>query len=424
LKGYYDIPRSLDRPARMRLTDLLAELAAAGAVPNRPGPPGTSDLPSRVAGPAPSLHPPPPDDLRLWSALPALAEGHGVAALVAPTLAPLAPPDIARRLADAAERTLARGRRLAADVALVGDALAAAGIPYALLKGLGPAGRLYDPPAARPAADIDLLVRPGDVDAVARVLTSLGYEEDHRTWRHRVYVRPDNAAVVDRRGEHPDNPRPVEVHDWLGEAFRGITWDFTAAVALDHPGTELPAATAMAHLAAHATADALGRRLRLIQLADLARLARRMGEADWEDLAGLGGSRYAARFVWPALALADRVVGARIPMQEPTGIVEAMGHAVRPELRAWVDGVDLDALGYFGRDAARRAMGEIPAVWPISARERVMVWRFIMLPARWQLADRYPRLAGSWAWPWMYVRHGVYNAERLFHRARQLKSKS
>src|SRR5439155_1490518 len=54
-------------------------------------------------------------------------------------------------------------------------ALAAAGIACAPLRGAALAERLYDHASARPAGDIDLLVRKTDLDAVEATLAALGF---------------------------------------------------------------------------------------------------------------------------------------------------------------------------------------------------------------------------------------------------------
>jgi len=420
-----EVPRpprlTLTRAERCALTDLLVELVASGtragrgagilAATDRPAP---ADDPAGGATP-PVCRPPGRDEDRLWSALPVLAEGHGVAALVAPRLAPHAPDAAARALVDAAARTLARGQRMTEDAAQVAAALQAAAVPFAWIKGAWLAPRCYDPPAARPLADLDLLVPPPADARAVRVLADLGYREIRRTWKHRAYLRPGNTAVVDYRGEHPANPRPIEVHAWLGEAFRGVTLNLSRSWQPALPAAELPPVVGMAHVAAHAGVDALERRARLVQWVDLARLAAELDAADWDGLAGLIGTPHAARFAWPALALARRTVGLAIP-PDVAALIEAM---VDPPLRAWVAGADLDAVSPFGRGDAARRLGEVPAMWPRTAAERRAVWRFILAPGRWQLADRYPRLARSPAWPLMYARHLAYSVRRLAERWRQ-----
>ncbi len=71
-------------------------------------------------------------------------------------------------------------------------------------------------PARRPMADLDLLVRPGDRVRLHEVLVGLGYRhvpDGHRRPTHDVFVEPGGGGrPVDLEGEHPDNPRRVEVH--------------------------------------------------------------------------------------------------------------------------------------------------------------------------------------------------------------------
>lgn len=388
-------PLDLDARDRAALTQWLASVATGTAL--RDG------------------RPSPPADPRHWRAVAPLAEGHGVAALVAPRIAPAAPPDARAAIADAAGRTLARGRRMAGDVDALGAALAAAGVPFAFLKGAWLAPRHYDPPAARPMADIDVVVPPAAAAAAARVLAGLGYRHVGTSVKHQRHLRPDNSAVVDGRGEHPDNPRPVELHTRVAESFRGIGMDVTARLDLNRPAAEWPPALALVHVAMHASVDMLGRRLRLIQLVDVARLAAGLAAADWAAVRALAAPPAHARFVWPALALAGRVV--RAPIDAAT--LAALRAAVRPALAEWVGAADVDALGYFGRDAAARALLEVPRIWPLSAAEVLAVWRFIALPGRWDLADRYPDLARGPLWPLAYARHAGFNASTAVKRWKQ-----
>lgn len=358
---------------------------------------------------------PPPGAARLWAALPALAEAHGLGALLAARLAPLAPREPAQALADLAERTLARGRRLADESKLIAAAFNEAGLRYAWLKGAHLAPLLYDPPAARPMADLDLWLHPGDASAAESLLLKLGYAPAGQSWKHRRYLRPDNRRVVDWRGEHPDNPRPVELHEALVESFRGIGLDLAAGSLPARPNDRLPQARVMAHLAAHAGVDALQRRLRLVQLVDLRRLAARLDPGDWDRLEALAGRPQAARFVWPGLFLAERWLGLALP----PALGARLAAEVSPALRAWLDRAEPDALSVPGAESAPRALLEIARIWPLDAAEHLAYWRFVLWPSRAQLADRYPELAASAAWPLVYLRHGAYNGRRFLQRWRR-----
>ena len=258
--------------------------------------------------------------------LPALAEGHGVAAQLSTAALGSLPESVRVAIEDAAARTLARGERLTAERHQIAAAFHASGVPFCWLKGAWLAGLASpEPPPAtntsrptglsrwsrRPAADIDVLVPASALGDAAQLLGQLGYRRDHRTARHEVFLRPNDRTVADYRGEHAANPMPVEVHTRLAESFRGIGVDWTDHVAFspspDPASAELPLALGLLHLAAHATADALNRRLRLAALFDLHWLAPSLSDADWAVVLELGSRHEAARFVWPALAMASRL---------------------------------------------------------------------------------------------------------------------
>ena len=328
---------------------------------------------------------------RMRASVPRLLESSGLGALVAADVRPFLDRPGREAVDDLALRTFSRGRRLAAERHALARALAAEGLPFSPLKGAWLAERLYPEPSARPMADTDLFVDPANAAATARVLRALGYLLVARTWKHEVWQRPGEDRVVDPRGEHPDNPRPLELHPRIGESFRGI--DLWLASADER--------SRGAHLLAHATVDMLSRRLRPITLVDLGLWIAAAPPGAWDRLHALARRKGAARFLWPALALAERELGSTVP----TAVRHGLRSAVRPALRAWSARVDLDAVGRDARAEVGRALFEIHAIWPESAVERARVLRAQLLPMRWQLADRDPALAASCRWPLALVRH-------------------
>lgn len=336
-----------------------------------------------------------------WPAVPAWAEAAGVGPAAAASLGGLAPARVAAALADLASRTVARGRRLAEERAVVAAALSSAGIPYRPLKGAWSAPLAWSPPAARPMADTDLFVPPALLPAAQSALEGLGYRPLARTWKHRAFARPAERVVVDARGEHPDNPRPIEVHASFGEALRGIAWPGPAAGPFDDAARD---AAALAHALGHASVDILERRLRLVTLVDIARLAVVLDPATWHRaLASMSHPR-AARFAWPALALAERELGAVLP-EGGAGLA----FAVHPALLRWLDAADLHTVSRAGRAEAVRGILPLAGIWPLDRRERLAMWRHALVPGRWHLADRYPRLASSPAWPLAYALHAAFS---------------
>lgn len=367
------------------------------------------------ARPAPT--PPSPD---LWRDLPTLAEGHGLAALAIDAararstgMDPVVLEGLAR-LEDAAKRTVARGRRLADEQAALDAALDRAELPGVWLKGSWFSGEaVYPDPLLRPRADLDLYLPEALWGRAAAVLEGLGYRPAQRSWKHAVWLSADHQ-VVDLRGEHPSNPRPVELHPHLGEGFRGLRLDLDAD-APRPPARRLSSGVALTHLAAHATVSMLERRLRLVQLLDLALLARRLAPEDEARTTMIGSRPGAARFLWPSLALTARLS----PSPALQRLVAALEPGVAAPLRRWLDAQDVDLLSWPGRDDARRPLLEIPGIWPAGAAEQATVWRAILAPPPELLADRYPELAAEGRRTAMVLRHLGFTARQAARRWRQ-----
>lgn len=338
-------------------------------------------------------------------------EAQGVAALSGGALRSAA-------LEDAIHRTIERGRRLAADRNAIRGALDAAGLEFIPIKGAWIADRAYPLPEARPMADTDLFVGPDGAAPTASALAALGFLPAETTWKHRVLRRAGDREPVAGVIEHPDSPRPVELHAELRESFRGI--DGRPAVRrrdigrLDAGAGALDDATQAAFVVMHASVGALGRSLRLVSLVDVARLAVVLPRDTWPAVLGLLPGPAGARFLFPALELARRDLGAPLPAP----CLSALREQVRAPLAEWVARQTVDGLGIASRDTARRELFEVLRIWPLDAAECAAVWRFALWPRRFQLADRYPRLAGGPAWPSMYGLHVLYTARRLGRRLR------
>jgi Uncharacterised nucleotidyltransferase len=117
---------------------------------------------------------------RIVGALPEEAEYHGVVPLLEASIGALADkaiiPDDVRRIFVALasrQRHAAAAREKCIDELLAAFAIAA--IPNILLKGAVLAHRIYASPALRPMVDIDVLVRPVDIERAVRAASSLGY---------------------------------------------------------------------------------------------------------------------------------------------------------------------------------------------------------------------------------------------------------
>jgi hypothetical protein len=230
-----------------------------------------------------------------------------------------------------------------------------------------------------------------------------------------VYLRGGRMAEV----WHPDNVHPVELHFRLREEFggAGLTWDFgddawRGAVRQQYLGTVanlVAPVFLLRHLCAHTTSDIFIRRGKLQQMEDIARVARTFTPADWcVFVSGTPPAR--ARFVVPALALTARYYLESIP----AAVLETLRGMLKPRLRAWVDGLALAAVSESNLDSRSglgislsRLIAETPA-----ETSRALVTS--LLPPRWNLMKRYPRLAASPLFPLCYV---LLNADRAWQMA-------
>ena len=351
-----------------------------------------------------------------WSALPLLMEAQGVGALCGDALRLGAPHRTARSIDDLVERTLERGRMLKADRSAIQTALTVAGLPYTPIKGAWIAEHAYSTPAARPMADTDLYVAAERMDRTISALSSIGFGRSAETWKHVVLRRSSDQKTVTGVIEHPKNPRPVELHPVLGESFRGIPMK----IALDggRLGTgngSVDDVALVTHIAAHASVDALGRSLRLVSIIDITKLAMQLPASIWDEAIDRLPNKGEARFLYPALALAARELGAPIPRRT----LETLRLRVLPNLSQWVDRQDIDAVGSLARGQVKRPILEIPAIWPRSGPESAAMWRFILWPRRSELADRYPTLITSGLWPAAYAKHAAYTLRSARRRLRE-----
>jgi hypothetical protein len=90
------------------------------------------------------------------------------------------PPPVRRKLTDTFAINAIRNELLAQELVRVLAQLGAAGLPVIPLKGVALAESLYDDPALRTCADLDILVQPKDVAESLRLLRSSGYAAPFR----------------------------------------------------------------------------------------------------------------------------------------------------------------------------------------------------------------------------------------------------
>ena len=144
----------------------------------------------------------------------------------------------------AVQGALARHLRATNDLGAAYDSLSAAGVPFMVVKGPALVERLYRAPDLRSYVDLDLLVRPADLEAAVNALESAGFRLLDANWPllqaarvlelrllsatggavdlhwslckgpHRIDVAPPVQALLDRSVVWRSGAREYRVADW------------------------------------------------------------------------------------------------------------------------------------------------------------------------------------------------------------------
>jgi hypothetical protein len=276
------------------------------------------------------------------------------------------------------------------------------------LKGSLLATVYYDEPGLRPMNDLDLLVRPADEQRMLALLARLRYQPIARSQKHIMLARPEaQGPVVSYTGEHPDNPRSLDLHTRLAEYFWGIRYDLTEEAWEDSPAGRwqglaarlLEPATLLHHLAIHASSDAIARRLRLLHLTDIALVAGKLDLAGWERIITGAQRRREQRLIYPALLLTSRYY----PVV-PAVVLRVLRSGVPPALVRQLDATTLDQLSVCNPSPTTPAE---KLLWFRPGYEQARALRHMLLPNPGELAHWYPTLARSPLLPIAYLRYAA-----------------
>ena len=246
-----------------------------------------------------------------WRTARAAAAMHGISGLLAGVLLWRGPEGWADFLGRQREHTARRQLRTLELLDMVDERFRRQGIPVQALKGAVLCREGLYQQGQRPMADLDLFTSPQYSVRAGEILEHLGLRETHRTVKHRVFEARDGARARSF-GEHADSPLKVELHERICEPLPYRLTDISSLVSSPSavPGLNpYPSRAAlMAHLLLHAAGGMAYRTLRLIQLHDIALLAQRLSEPDWQPLLD--------RRPWwaaPPLLLTQRYYGTVIP---------------------------------------------------------------------------------------------------------------
>jgi len=218
-----------------------------------------------------------------WRLATAAAAAHGVSPLLW-ECSGWTRPHWRRFLEDQHEHVAIRHAKITALLEHIDSLARTAGLAMTPLKGAALHALGTYAPGDRPMADIDLLIKEGDIDAATMLMRAIGYVPSFDHWRHRVF-KPALGAPPAVLGEHRDTPVNIELHTRIRERLPVSVVDITERVRPRNSESGLnpyPSRSALlAHLLLHAAGNICGRSLRLIHLHDIALLARSMQPEEW-----------------------------------------------------------------------------------------------------------------------------------------------
>jgi hypothetical protein len=241
---------------------------------------------------------------------------HGVSPLLAKYSGWKGPVGWTQFLAEQRAHTARRYERIGELLIQIDRVTAEAGIAALALKGAALHSMGLYTGGDRPMADIDLLVRPVDSERTALGLQALGFRQTGATWKERVFT-PLHQRAPDNLGEHSDNDLKIELHERICER---LPWRITDATDVIFPGkprvglNAYPSKAAMMiHLLLHAAGAMPNKALRLLQLHDIALLALRLSESDWNQVLVAGSAQRRLWWAYPPLKLVSRYYPTSIP---------------------------------------------------------------------------------------------------------------
>ncbi len=250
-----------------------------------------------------------------WERVLALAVRHQTVALACAALErwgrEAVPAGVMEELGKLAGGARRRALLAAAESARIARGLGGGGFGVLPLKGAALSEELYGDPAARQAADVDLLVRKSEVERAEEVLAGLGYEAEfpagRMTPRMRELVRRCASAVGYRHGTLPV---AVDLHWdqelWTGEQLELLWRRSEAGECLGVPMRRLDGDALLVYLCDHGTKHNWSR---VKWLSDVAMLLARGRERPWAELFALAGEMGAGVALAGAALLAEQVYG-------------------------------------------------------------------------------------------------------------------
>lgn len=337
---------------------------------------------------------------KTWQTFQFASRVHGVGPLLYYKLAeaPWLPEAPKNRLAEQYQLNSQRLAKMHAELKAVLGLFRGPQLPVMPLKGSILSTAYYAEAALRPMADLDLLIRPEDFSPAAQLLGQLGYQQEVVHWKHTEFSRPDNRQIVSTAGEHPDNPRRLEIHLHCRESFGGplvelteLMWRNAMPESLLGEPVLLPQPDVLwLHLLVHATYHLWQGKGRLLHLVDLTLLLPHLSD----PLALLNSVE--ARFTYPSLVLLKKY----FPTTLDNFLLTSQQERVSPSFRRWAESRDLVNTSHLNPKPAGLYLLKALQFTEGRPREVAQALRFALLPSLEEIALDHPRLAQSKA-PWL-----------------------
>lgn len=214
--------------------------------------------------------------------------------------------------------TAARTLALLADMSRVAAAFEAAGLRFAVFKGLSHAIRDYRSLAARMMADVDVLVAAEHFAETQRILEDLGYEAE--AGRSEEYWEQYHRRRAFSRVVSPDLLLGIELHQEIGlRPSAPVRIDAAAllerSVRIEHTGAELPALQVEDELLVMACHQYQHEFETLRCPCDMATMLQAHPDLDWDTVAQRARSSGLRIVLYAALLLAQKVLNVRPPAE-------------------------------------------------------------------------------------------------------------
>jgi len=251
-----------------------------------------------------------------WTMARAVAAMHGISPLLSRSLRWQGPLGWTRFLDQQRTHTAARHTRVQAVLRSIGQKAGEAGVTVTPLKGAALHELGLYAPGDRPMADIDLLVRPADTQRMSGLLASSGFRQSGETWKERIFTAIDETAPAEF-GEHSNNSVKIELHERICEKLPIRMTDASEFIYPSHPRPGLNTypsnGSLMRHLLLHAAGSMAFQGLRMLQLHDIALLAARLSESDWNEIVTSSSRGVRLWWAFPPLELMSRYYESRVP---------------------------------------------------------------------------------------------------------------